>query len=146
MNSCFRRPRRFAYLIGVRVLVCVRGGIFVCVGLPGFTVAVLVAEGNRVAATVRVAVFRGGVIFDFVAEGLMNLVGVLDASTSLVGVRVLVNVLGFALGVLFAVGVRVDVCVEIRWVGVTVGSWTVYSTIFARALAFIEMMLTTLGQ
>ena len=138
-------------------MVCVRGGIFVCVGLPGFTVAVLVADGNRfvavrvavatlVALATRVAVFRGGVIFDFVAEGLMNLVGVLDASTSLVGVRVLVNVLGFALGVLFAVGVRVDVCVEIRWVGVAVGSWTVYSTIFARALAFIEMMLTTLGQ
>jgi hypothetical protein len=111
-------------------LVCVRGGIFVCVGLPGFTVAVLVADGNRVAATVRVAVFRGGVIRDVVAEGLMNLVGVLDASTSLVAVRVLVNVLGFALGVLFAVGVRVDVGVEIRRVGVAVGSWTVYSTIF----------------
>ena len=105
-------------------MVCVRGGIFVCVGLPGFTVAVLVADGNRfvavrvavatlVALATRVAVFRGGVIFDFVAEGLMNLVGVLDASTSLVGVRVLVKIANL-------VGVCVFVRVRVGTLGVLV--------------------------
>jgi uncharacterized membrane protein len=126
--------------------------------LPGFSVAVLVTDGNRFAVAVRitvatlvalatrVAVLRGGVIREVVAEGLMILVGVLDAFTSLVGVRVFVNILGLAVGVFVAVGVRVNVCVELRRVGVAVGSCTVYSKIFERALAFIETMFRMLGQ